>query len=334
MAKVRKRRKQPRNGAEAAAEAPRASLGERLRQAREARGLDPAVVAERLHLKQVLVLALEAEDWERLPARVFVRGYYRNYARLLELPEESLLREFDNLCPEGEECAGAPPVVAQGVHREIRSSHGLVRLVTWLVVISLAAAFLLWWRDRAGEEPPATASSPPVETTRSGAGEVPGRAPLPQPRSVGGPVQAKKAPRAEKEPQAAKAAVAGPASPAQPETAPQPPVKENPAVVPLQSAPVIPAPQAGPGHGEKERAERPQVELKFLEDSWVDIRGADGSFKLTGIRKAGERVRLGGRPPYHMILGNARGVRLLVNGEPFDLTARTRRNVARLTLNP
>ncbi len=326
MAKVRKRRKHPRNGAETAAEAPRASLGERLRQTREARGLDPAVVAERLHLKQALVLALEAEDWERLPARVFVRGYYRNYARLLELPEEPLLREFDSLCPEGEECAGAPPVVAQGVRREIRSSHGVVRLVTWLVVISLVAAFLLWWRDRASQELPETPSSTLAEMAEPVADQASDQVSSQQPQATEMPEQ--------EELGAVKAATAKAASSAAPGEIPQVPVKDPPTVVPLQAAPVTPAPQAGQERGEQEQVQRPQVELKFLEDSWVDIRGADGSFKLVGIRKAGERLRLGGRPPYHMILGNARGVRLLVNGEPFDLSAKTRRNVARLTLNP
>ena len=35
--------------------------------------------------------ALEANDWDRLPAPVFVRGYIRAYARLMALDDEELL---------------------------------------------------------------------------------------------------------------------------------------------------------------------------------------------------------------------------------------------------
>ncbi len=299
MAKVRKKKRQSR-GVHEITESPRPSVGERLRQAREAQGLSVETVAQRLHLKQALVVALEEEDFERLPARVFVRGYYRNYARLLELPEAPLLREFDARCPEGEECSGAPPVVAQGVRKEIRSSHGLVRLVSWLVAISVVAALALWWRDRSGGETP----PPPAPVVSQ---------PGPASADISMEESAAKAEEA--------AAEAVQPSPSREEPALPPPAKEA-APAPSPPAPAAPAPAP------------PKVVLKFLEDSWVDVRSADRSFKLVGLRKAGDQVILEGKPPYAMILGNARGVRLLVNGEPFDLTSKTRRNVARLTLNP
>jgi len=306
MAKVRKRKRQPRGGAEAV-EASRLPVGERLRQAREAKGWELAVVAERLHLKQSLVVALEEEDFDRLPARVFVRGYYRNYARLLELPEAPLLREFDARCPEGEECAGAPPVVAQGVRKEIRSSHGLVRLVTWLVVVSVVAALALWWRDRAGRETMTVRERPPSAPLVTATGD---ESPLPKasPLSSVGEV-----------------AGSTPVVPLQPAGEPDAPASLEAVPLEVDSTPAV---------GSSPPAVPPEVVLRFVEDSWVDVRGAGGSFKLVGLRKAGEEIRLEGSPPYNMILGNARGVQLLVDGKPYDLSSKTRRNVARLTLNP
>ncbi len=310
MAKVRNRKRQAQAVSEAAS-APTITIGERLRHARESRGLDVPTVAEQLHLKQSMVLALEGEDFSRLPARVFVRGYYRNYARLLELPEEPLLREFDARCPEGEECAGAPPVVAQSVKKEIRSSHGLVKLVTWLVVISVLAAFGLWWKDYSdkqaalvgdevaavnavAQEAGSEAQAPPVNTA------LPTEQALTEP-----PVQAAVAKPGVQEPE--KPAAAPPA------------ISEKPAGQPA-SPPSAPAPK--------------KIQLRFNEDSWVDIRGANRSFKLVGTRRAGETVELDGEPPYNIILGNARGVTILVDGKPYDFSSKTRRNVARLTLDP
>jgi len=59
--------------------------GARLRKAREAAGLTEADVAERLKMPVRVVRSLEAEDWSRLGAPVFVRGQLRSYSRLLGL---------------------------------------------------------------------------------------------------------------------------------------------------------------------------------------------------------------------------------------------------------
>jgi len=69
--------------------------GERLRKAREAAGLAVADVAQRLKMPVRVIESLEAGDWDRLDAPVFVRGQLRSYARLLgvriddELPAAS-----------------------------------------------------------------------------------------------------------------------------------------------------------------------------------------------------------------------------------------------------
>lgn len=62
------------------------SYGQRLRKAREAAGQSMADVAGRLKMPVRIVQALEADDWDRIGAPVFVRGHLRSYARLLGLP--------------------------------------------------------------------------------------------------------------------------------------------------------------------------------------------------------------------------------------------------------
>ena len=62
-------------------------VGERLRDARMEAGLTVADVATRLRMQLRVVDALEAEDWARLGAPVFIRGQLRSYLRLLKLPE-------------------------------------------------------------------------------------------------------------------------------------------------------------------------------------------------------------------------------------------------------
>ena len=62
-----------------------AAAAPRLRKAREAAGLTEADLAERLKMPVGVVRSLEAEDWGRLGAPVFVRGQLRSYSRLLGL---------------------------------------------------------------------------------------------------------------------------------------------------------------------------------------------------------------------------------------------------------
>ncbi len=66
--------------------------GARLRQTREAAGLTQADVAARLKMPVRVVQSLEAEDWSRLGAPVFVRGQLRSYSRLLGLTTAPMMQ--------------------------------------------------------------------------------------------------------------------------------------------------------------------------------------------------------------------------------------------------
>ncbi len=71
------------------------TVGERLSQAREARGLSIDEVASALKLGPRQVAALEAGEWQSLPGNAFARGFVRNYARYLELDVGPLMAALD-----------------------------------------------------------------------------------------------------------------------------------------------------------------------------------------------------------------------------------------------
>lgn len=56
-------------------------LGERLRQARLAAGIDQARLAERMHVLIRIVDDIENDRFERLGAEIYIRGHLRSYAR-------------------------------------------------------------------------------------------------------------------------------------------------------------------------------------------------------------------------------------------------------------
>lgn len=63
-------------------------IGRRLRDARERAGLSTSEVAARLKMPVRVIDSLEAEDWGRAGAPVFVRGQIRSYAKLVGLSQD------------------------------------------------------------------------------------------------------------------------------------------------------------------------------------------------------------------------------------------------------
>jgi len=74
--------------------------GRLLARSRQAQNLSVADVARQLKLSGWQIEALEEGHYHKLPGPVFVRGFVRNYARLLRLDPEALLRSAgDSLRP-------------------------------------------------------------------------------------------------------------------------------------------------------------------------------------------------------------------------------------------
>lgn len=65
------------------------SCGARLRTARELAGMSREQVSARLKMPVRVIEALEADDWARIGAPVFVRGQLRSYARLMRIDLEA-----------------------------------------------------------------------------------------------------------------------------------------------------------------------------------------------------------------------------------------------------
>ena len=119
--------------------------GERLRAARLSMGFDLAKIASELHLTSAVVERLEADDYPAVGARVFVRGYLRNYARIVEMPVESILRQFDEKWPDETPTRSmlreSPRLPADG-----GPSRGVAGAMSWFLVIGALVLFVIWWR--------------------------------------------------------------------------------------------------------------------------------------------------------------------------------------------
>lgn len=73
------------------------SLGEILKTAREQRALSTSSAAEATHMKVQIIEDLENEDFRRIAAPIYGRGFVKLYAEFLELDAAPLIREFMDL---------------------------------------------------------------------------------------------------------------------------------------------------------------------------------------------------------------------------------------------
>src|ERR1035437_842579 len=115
------------------------SVGEQLRATRESKGLTIAEVAKSLKWGPRQVEALEADDWPSLPCKTIIRGFVRNYARLLNLEPDPLMRSLEQMnlpqAPELEMVTGVPVKISEESQVDRRN---YVRVFSGLFILILA----------------------------------------------------------------------------------------------------------------------------------------------------------------------------------------------------
>jgi len=297
--------------------APRKTLGQTLAQERERQGLSRADAAQRLHMSAYQVEALETGDYTRLPKGTFLRGFVRNYAKVLGLPVDSVMPLLTEDAPRD----GRPGIVVptQNIRfdplgERLQNPYVKAALLA-VVAISIAFAAMYWWLF--------IRTSPPAAARRN-VESVPVEAAAPQPAPV--PVAAAAPPPA---PEAVAPAKQEPPKAETPK--PEPRKAETPKVVAAVAAPApTPAPVA-------EAAAKPVaggsvLKFRFHGESWVEIRDMKGKVIFSKLNAPGSETEVAGKPPFNVIVGNAPEVKVFYNDREFDLEPHTKVAVARFTV--
>ena len=71
------------------------SIGALLRTAREKKGISKRRLAEEIKVREHIIDALENEEWDKLPARVFIKGFIRSYTISVGYDTKKALTLFD-----------------------------------------------------------------------------------------------------------------------------------------------------------------------------------------------------------------------------------------------
>ena len=268
-----------------------------LASARKAAGLSIADVAQQMRLSPRQVEALEADRYEALPGAVFVRGFIRNYARVLKLDPTPLLHSLEPTLDEEaplriRETSGTLPLAARRDH-----VRPLLVLFCAIVVALLAAGGYELWSRQKEQKPTVAIDASRGQSTQSMV--IPTEPP--QQQTPG----------------------------ATSSNAPPEPVEQQ---APAAAVPPIAA-AANESAAQKPAASRMgRLQIRFSADSWLEVRDRDGGVLFLGTAQAGTERTFEAAAPLSVIIGNATAVRITYNGEPFDLSPHAARNIARLTL--
>jgi len=112
--------------------------GKRLQATRLAANLSIESVAIALHLTTQMVIDLEEDHYANFAGHTFIRGYLRNYARLLGLSADEIITTFNNL--ELTEHESDKPKLALKTTYRRRSTS----IIKWLIILVILAALGLF----------------------------------------------------------------------------------------------------------------------------------------------------------------------------------------------
>ena len=164
---------------------PREPIGERLRIAREAKGLSLDDVARQTRIPVRHLEHIEREEWESLPAITYSVGFVRSYANAVDLDGPALGAEL-------REQLGATrnAGVATAYYEPAdpaRVPPRWIAIAAALLAVAIVAAYLVWRHNAVGD---ADAIVPPaVEAPAPAATQAPhAAAPAPAPANATGPV--------------------------------------------------------------------------------------------------------------------------------------------------
>ncbi len=279
-------------------------IGETLRQAREAAAYSVSYVAAQTHLKEEVIVALEEDQFDRLPSDVFIKGYIRSYAKLLDIDPQELLVAYPNARDEHSETVVPKVKKAKKLH-----SSGVDPIVIWssvTVVVILAGLLMSWWVYQEDNNPVELASV--VERFDdehlSDVSEEQVQQSAEHDVVLGG---------------------VDPKHSSKEQNAIPDVVEEDSAeMIPQQQAQVVPAIIEAPFSGGE--IDKVRITVKYTQESWTEIFDARKRRLLHGLIKPGATRVISGQAPFNVFLGNSPGVQLEINGKPFDHSVYMRRN--------
>jgi cytoskeleton protein RodZ len=318
----------------------RSGIGARLKAGRERMGMTLLQVAEKLHVDPKVLEAVEEERFSEFAAPVYVKGHLKRYSELVGENTQQMLDEYS---------ASTKPVLPDLTQLPKASRHADPRklvLPSLVVLIAFALVGTVWWIlqnfDRTQRASQPISTLPEAQQSTPAPGDVASTsppttvAPAETPAAPAGAPSSAASAQNEATPsnraRTDAASRSGSSSPqtARPRTGGGAPATAAAAAEAARNAatPATPPPEP------TARTRSMDLTLKFATDSWVEVYDANGQRLFYDIGSAKSSHTVSGTPPLRVVLGNAPGVSLNVNGKPVKVPASAvQQDSAQFTIN-
>ena len=282
-----------------------ATFGNRLRAAREARGLDIEACAHALKLPARVLRQLESDQREGIDYAVYLASYITKYARHLGVPQDAIDAELANIK------RAVPTLVATGGMSHSR--YLLERYATAATYVVLTAVIVvpMVWLGVRGTLDRDLSHLSPLDAAPVAQQDAPARTGTSALAAVTSQAKAPVATPAEEQPLLASMAPF--------------PGLDGGSLTASKPAVVAPAPVVAPAIVPGDH----NLTLSLQQASWVEVVAADGSRLEYGLMPAGASKTWSSEQPLEVRIGNAEGAQVSIDGQPVTLDAFRHANVAR-----
>jgi cytoskeleton protein RodZ len=289
------------------------SIGQVLQAARLAQDMSIKDIARQLRLSEKQVTAIEEDDHSKFPNQTFLRGFIRNYAKLVREDTEKFSQLFQQTFPPASTQAISYPVDGTPFTPDHKQSRGNIIIILVAVLVSLLLIYEIY-RSRGDDHQ--TDANIENETIAEATIQL--------------ETEAEQAPKDDQNSLPSVINSNGSNFNSLTEGVDTDQQKNNNLDKSKQVG-SVPEVENDPVKKEGERALR----FMFNEDSWVEVKDAGGKRIFSQISPGNTEKIVYGSPPFSLTIGNAANVKLVYDTEPVDLMPYTSKHggVARLTLD-
>ncbi|OUS31301.1 hypothetical protein A9Q98_03250 [Thalassotalea sp. 42_200_T64] len=125
--------------------------GQLLRDARIAKGMTKSEIAEQLNLRLALIESIEQECFDSNTPKTFIRGYLKNYARIVGINSEDILSSYEML-DVAEQNDAEMKSFSQNKRKQAEDNR-LMLTIYFIALILIALTVVWWWQESAKMEP-------------------------------------------------------------------------------------------------------------------------------------------------------------------------------------
>jgi len=287
--------------------------GSSLHASRTTQGLSIQAVAKQLRLSSTQIEALEQDDFAALPEPTIVKGFIRNYAKLLKIPAEPILAAYAEMMPDKEQYAfSLKPGINMKITEKAKPGGSHYLILTVLFLLGLGC----WFFYQNFIQKPDTLNSVPRAVEM-----------LPEALDLQAPATTELA------------------SPVVADAVENSATNNTP-VASADTTTTTSALEEGVAEGDANTSDTDNVAVNdapaadarrlvfnATQETWISIVNTSGKEVYNKILYEGNRDVVDVVQPSQVVVGNAHGVTLAVDGKSIDLAPYTRINVARIPLD-